>query len=54
MRAQSQGHHSIDRLEKRRVERGSVRRSSLTKDERGQTSVRGTLELFEIQRCGNF
>ena len=28
-RAQSQGHHTIDRLEKRGVERGSARRSSL-------------------------
>ena len=36
------------------MERGSVRRSSLTKDERGPSSVRRTLELFEIQRCGNF
>ena len=29
LRAQSQGHHTIDRLEERGVERGSARRSSL-------------------------
>ena len=29
MRAQSQGHHTIDRLEERGVGRGSARRSSL-------------------------
>ena len=29
LRAQSQGHHTIDRLEERGVERGSARRSAL-------------------------
>ena len=33
-RAQSQGHHTIDRLEERGVERGSARRSSLKGRER--------------------
>ena len=52
--AQSQGHHSIDCLEERGVERERVRRSSLTTDERGPSSVRRTFELFQIQRCRNF
>ena len=34
LRAQSQGHHTIDRLEERSVERGSARRSSLKGRER--------------------
>ena len=34
LRAQSQGHHTIDRLEERGVERGSFRRSSLKGRER--------------------
>ena len=34
LRAQSQGHHTIDCLEKRAVERGSARRSSLNGRER--------------------
>ena len=34
LRAQSQGHHTIDRLEERGVERGSARRSSLKRRER--------------------
>ena len=34
MRAQSQGHHIIDRLEERGVKRGSARRSSLKRQER--------------------
>ena len=34
LRAQSQGHHPIDRLEERGVERGSARRSSLRGRER--------------------
>ena len=38
VRVQSQGHHTIDRLEERGVERGSARRSSL-KDERRPSSV---------------
>ena len=37
-RAQSQGHHSIDRLEERGVERGSARRSSLKGRERAIVS----------------
>ena len=51
MQAKSEGHHSIDRLEERVVERGSVRRSPLTKDEKGPSSVRRTLELFQRQSC---
>ena len=34
LRAQSQGHHTIDRLEERGVERGNTRRSSLKGRER--------------------
>ena len=34
LRAQSQGHHTIDRLEERGVERGSARRSSFKGQER--------------------
>ena len=50
LRAQSRGHHIIDRLEERGVERGSARRSSSPwKDERGRT-----LEPFQRQRWGNF
>ena len=43
LRAQSQGHHTIDRLEERGVDRGSARRSSLKGRERAvinQTSTR--------------
>ena len=45
LRAQSQGHHTTDRLEERGVERGSVRRSSLRGRERAivsQTNI-GTI-----------
>ena len=45
LRAQSQGYHTIDRLEERGVERGSARRSSLKGRERdlvNQTNI-GTL-----------
>ena len=38
MRVQRQGHHTIDRLEQRGVERGSVRRSSLKGRERAIVS----------------
>ena len=34
LRAQSQGHHTIDRLEERGVEKGSARKSSLKGRER--------------------
>ena len=42
LRSQSQGHHTIDRLEERGVERGSARRSSLKGRQRAivsQTSI---------------
>jgi hypothetical protein len=42
LRAQSQGHHTIDRLEERGVERGSAQRSSLRGRERAivnQTNI---------------
>ena len=52
LRAQSQGHHTIDRLEERGVERGSGRRSSLKGRERA--IVNQTLELFQRQHWGNF
>ena len=38
LQAQSQGHHTIDRLEERGVERGSARRSSLKGRERAIVS----------------
>ena len=38
MRAQNQGHHTIDRLEERGVERGSARGSSLKGRERAMIS----------------
>ena len=38
LRAQSQGHHTIDRLEERGVGKGSVRRSSLKGRERAIVS----------------
>ena len=43
LRAQSQGHHTINLLEERGVERGSGRQSFLTERERGivnQTNIR--------------
>ena len=55
LRAQSQGHHTINRLERRGMERGSARQSSFPwMDERGPSSMRQTLELFQRQCWGNF
>ena len=54
LRAQNQGHHTIDRLEERGVERGSARRSSLKGRERAIIAIRRTLEPFQRQRWGNF
>ena len=51
LRAQSQGHHTIDRLEERGVERGSARRPSLKGRERAIVNQR-TLEPFQRQRWG--
>ena len=42
LRVQSQGHHTIDRLEERGVERGSARRSSLKGRERAIVSQTNT------------
>ena len=53
LRAQSQGHHTTDRLEGRGVDRRSGRRFP-SKDERGNSSVKRTLEPFQRQRWGNF
>ena len=50
LRAQSQGHHTIDRLEVRGVERGSARRSSLKGRERAivsQTTI-GTVSKVSL------
>ena len=47
LRAQSQGHHTIDRLEERGVERGSSQRSSLWEDKKGPSSIRPTLNCFK-------
>ena len=58
LRAQSQGHHTIDRLEERGVERGSARRSSLKGRERAivnQTNYSGTVSkatLGQLLRDG--
>ena len=56
LRAQSQGHHTTDRLEERGMERGSARRSSFKGRERAIVSqtYRRTLEPFQRQRWGNF
>ena len=57
LRAQSQGHQAIDRLEERGVERGSARRSSLKGRERAivsQTNI-GTVSkamLWNLLRDG--
>ena len=52
--AQSQGHHTIDRLEERSIERGNAQRSSGPwKDEKGPSSIRPTLELFQKQHWEN-
>ena len=57
LRAQSQGHHTIDRLEERGVERGSARRSSSKGRERAivhQTNI-GTVSkatLWKLLRGG--
>ena len=54
LRAQSQGHHTIDRLKERGVDRGSASRSSLIgRRARGPSSIRRTLEPFQRQRWGN-
>ena len=53
-RAQIQGHHSIDRLEERGVERGSVRRSSLKGRERVMVNQMNITEPYQRRRCGNF
>ena len=50
LRAQTQVHHTIDRLEERGVERGSAKRSSSTGREKA--IVRRTLEPFPRQRWG--
>ena len=57
LRAQSQGHHTIDRLEEIGVERGSARRYSLKGRERAivsQTNI-GTVSmatLGKLLKCG--
>ena len=53
LRAQNRAHHTIDRLEKRGVERGSSRRSSLKGRERAivnQTNTE-TVSKFELNCC---
>ena len=52
LRAQSQGHHTIDRLEERVADRGSARRSSLKGRERttvSQTST-GTVSKATLEK----
>ena len=59
LRTQSRGHHTIDRLEEREVERGSARRHSLKGRERAivsQTNIRtvskATLERRDAAHMG--
>ena len=47
MRAQSQGHHAIDRLEERGIERGAALDVLRVKDEKGLSSVRPKWECFK-------
>ena len=47
LRAQSQGHHTTDRLEERGVESGSARRSSLKGRERAIVSQTSTGTVSE-------
>ena len=54
MRAQSQGHHTIDLLEERGVAKEEALDDFPGKDERVPSSIRRTLELFQRQRWGNF
>ena len=70
LRPYSQGHHINDHPEERRVEKRKCRRSSLkarertvvsqtnirtvSKDEKGPSSIRPTSELFHRQRRNNF
>ena len=52
LRAQSQGHHAIDRLEERGMERGSARRSSVKGRETAivnQTNI-GTVSLATLRK----
>ena len=51
--AQSQGHHTIDRLEERGVERGNTRRSSLKGRERDSVS-QTNLETVSKATLGTF
>ena len=53
LQAQSQGHHTVDRLAERGAERRSAGRSSL-KGRRGTSSVRRTLEPFQTKCSKNF
>ena len=50
LRAQSQGHHTIYRLEERVVQRELALDDLLWKDGRGPSSVRRTLEPFQRRR----
>ena len=52
MREQSQGHHSIDRLEKRGAERGSARQSSLKGREKAIVNETngGTVSNCKVER----
>ena len=53
LRVQNEGHHTIDRLEGRGIERGSARRSSLTGRETAIVS-QTNIGTFHRQRGGNF
>ena len=48
LRAQSQEHHTVDRLEEKGVERGSARRSSLKGRERASVSQINTGQVSKV------
>ena len=56
LRAQSQGHHTIDRLEEGNMERGSTRQSSSKGRERAvvnQTNIEGIVKQTNIEGIVN-
>ena len=53
LRAQSQGHHTIDRLEERGVLKRKRSTTFLERTEKGSSSIRTTLEMFQGQHWGN-
>ena len=55
LRAQSQGQHTIDRLgREREAWKEEALDDLLSKDEKGPSSIRHTLQLFQRRRWGKF